>query len=122
MSETLRIDTDRIPDAALARWAKARIAADGRELGEQLAANDRLRDGRFDAGLHFDSGLIMVRDQDGNVFVPGPIGSVIGMPGETNGYPTGGPKGGAFATMIHGATGGQMIGVLAYSQETELRD
>ncbi|HVU77910.1 MAG TPA: hypothetical protein VHC67_10035, partial [Gaiellaceae bacterium] len=79
MSETLRIDTDRIPDAALVRWAKARIAADAYELGIQLEAIGELGKGRLDAGLHFSIGAVLVRNNEGDVYTIGPVESLVAL-------------------------------------------
>jgi hypothetical protein len=47
---------------------------------------------------------------------------VVGAPGETIGFPTGGPKAGAFGVLINLDSQGQLIGTGSYDQETELRD
>ena len=78
---TLVVDTTKISEAALVRWAHRRIARDVDEISSQLRAAGILEgDTAFDAGLHFDVGAVMVRDRDtGAIYVPGPITSLIGQ-------------------------------------------
>jgi hypothetical protein len=77
----LVVDTTHVSEAALVRWARQRIDREVSELSDQLRAAGIL-DGetKFDCGLHFDLGAVMVRDRDtGAIYVPGPTSTLIGQ-------------------------------------------
>ncbi len=77
----LSVDTSGMADATLARWARERIARDALTMSHDLQGIGVLvDDATFNFGLHFDLGVIMVRDQrDGTIYVPGPVTTLIGQ-------------------------------------------